>query len=418
MHTRFLTLAAATALALSPLARAEDDTTFLLAAHDAAHQADAWKHWANDYAREMRSSMGAMFGARLGPGQLVKGAPYSADMVTEVTQTLGDGNVISRRTQGAIYRDGEGRTRQETGEGKAKTVFINDPVEGRHVVVTPGAKKAVVTSMPQPMTVHADSATAMANGKRNVMVFRTDGTQIRIEDGKVFKDGIEVTDGHTTFRTKAGREIRVQDGQVTIDGKPVTAPKPPTPPTPPTPATAPTPPEPPHIETRIIEKNADGSVQREEVRVQVVRMGDLPPVPPVPPLAPLPPLAGLPGIQTLRFESPAKLGKGVTTPLGMRDFEGVKAEGKQTKWTIPAGEIGNQKPIDVVSENWYSPDLQVQVYSRYNDPRTGESVFRLANIKRAEPSPDLFRVPDDYAVRDKSKEKSKEKAKEKAEGSR
>jgi hypothetical protein len=87
----------------------------------------------------------------------------------------------------------------------------------------------------------------------------------------------------------------------------------------------------------------------------------------------------------------------------MRDVEGVKAEGKSTTWTIPAGEIGNRKPIDVVSESWYSPDLQVTVYSRYNDPRTGETVYRLANLKRAEPSPDLFKVPEEAA--EKSREK-------------
>jgi hypothetical protein len=107
----------------------------------------------------------------------------------------------------------------------------------------------------------------------------------------------------------------------------------------------------------------------------------------------------IPGIQTMRFESTAKLGKGVTTNLGMRDFEGVKAEAKSTTWTIPAGEIGNRKPIDVVSESWYSPDLQVTVYSRYNDPRTGETIYRLANLKRAEPSADLFKVPEDAGAK-------------------
>ena len=74
-------------------------------------------------------------------------------------------------------------------------------------------------------------------------------------------------------------------------------------------------------------------------------------------------------------------------------------EGKSTTWTIPAGEIGNKKPIQVVSESWYSPELQVTMYSRYNDPRTGESIYRLAGVKRAEPAADLFKVPDDYRMR-------------------
>jgi hypothetical protein len=67
-------------------------------------------------------------------------------------------------------------------------------------------------------------------------------------------------------------------------------------------------------------------------------------------------------VQTLRFESTARLGKGVTTTLGTKDFDGVRAEGKSTVWTIPAGEIGNRNPIQVTSESWYAPDLQVTVY--------------------------------------------------------
>jgi hypothetical protein len=122
----------------------------------------------------------------------------------------------------------------------------------------------------------------------------------------------------------------------------------------------------------------------------------VPPVPPVPPLLPIPPL---PGVNTLRFESTAKLGKGVTTSLGTKDFDGVKAEGKSTTWTIPAGEIGNRNAINVMSESWYAPDLQVTVYSRHADPRTGESIYRLSSIRRGEPAADLFKVPEDYTVK-------------------
>jgi hypothetical protein len=105
----------------------------------------------------------------------------------------------------------------------------------------------------------------------------------------------------------------------------------------------------------------------------------------------------------MRFESTARLGKGVTTNLGMKDFEGVKAEGRSTVWTIPAGEIGNRAPIHVTSETWHSPELQVTVYSRHNDPRTGETVYRLAGIKRAEPAAELFKVPEEYKLRDKTR---------------
>jgi hypothetical protein len=117
----------------------------------------------------------------------------------------------------------------------------------------------------------------------------------------------------------------------------------------------------------------------------------------------------------MRFEDMGHLGKGETKSLGTKDFDGVKAEGKSTTWTIPAGKIGNKNPINVTSESWYSPDLQVTVYSRYNDPRTGESVYRLASIKRAEPQADLFKVPADYTVRGHGRDRPKDKEKDKAE---
>lgn len=85
-----------------------------------------------------------------------------------------------------------------------------------------------------------------------------------------------------------------------------------------------------------------------------------------------------------------------TEALGSREIEGVRAEGTRTVFTLPEGAIGNVRPIEVVAERWYSPDLKVVVYSRRSDPRFGETVYRLTNIVRAEPDPALFQVPADY----------------------
>jgi hypothetical protein len=65
---------------------------------------------------------------------------------------------------------------------------------------------------------------------------------------------------------------------------------------------------------------------------------------------------------------------------------------------IPAGRIGNDQPLNVVSESWYSAELQMVVLSKRSDPRSGESTFRLTNINRGEPSRTLFDVPSDYKV--------------------
>ena len=67
--------------------------------------------------------------------------------------------------------------------------------------------------------------------------------------------------------------------------------------------------------------------------------------------------------------------------------------------TIPAGEIGNSNAIEITSEVWTSPDLQVTVMSKHNDPRFGETVYRLTNMNRVEPDHSLFEVPPGYAVK-------------------
>ena len=92
--------------------------------------------------------------------------------------------------------------------------------------------------------------------------------------------------------------------------------------------------------------------------------------------------------------------KSVSRDLGTREFDGVKAEGKLRSYEIPAGAVGNRNPIVVADESWYSPELQVTVYSKHSDPRSGEYVYRLEGLKRGEPDAALFAVPSDYQVRE------------------
>ncbi len=92
-----------------------------------------------------------------------------------------------------------------------------------------------------------------------------------------------------------------------------------------------------------------------------------------------------------------------TESLGERTIEGVTAEGKRMTRTIPAGQIGNERPLEITSEVWTSPELQVTVLSKRNDPRFGETVYRLTNINREEPDPALFQVPGNFTVRNAGK---------------
>jgi hypothetical protein len=79
--------------------------------------------------------------------------------------------------------------------------------------------------------------------------------------------------------------------------------------------------------------------------------------------------------------------------LGKDVIEGFTAEGTRTTILIPAGRIGNDKPLEIVHERWYSPELQTILLSKHSDPRWGETVYRLHNIDRSTPDSSLFSVP-------------------------
>jgi hypothetical protein len=89
-----------------------------------------------------------------------------------------------------------------------------------------------------------------------------------------------------------------------------------------------------------------------------------------------------------------------TESLGRQTIEGVPADGTRTRRVIPAGQIGNERPIEIVNEQWYSPELQVVVMSKHVDPRVGETVYSLTNVRRGEPVRSLFEVPADYAIKE------------------
>lgn len=226
----------------------------------------------------------------------IKGAPYSAEGVTETTQVLADGNRISRKNTSVFYRDSEGRTRREQslaalGPWASKgaphqTIMINDPVAGVHYVLDPEARTARKMAVPEMKTAAA---------KMGVAQFKA-----RTAEGGVggFHKGMAI---HFEKALPAGK-----------------GPKP-------------------------------------------------------------------------RMES-----------LGKRMIEGVEAEGTRTTLTIPAGQIGNDRPIEVVSEHWFSEQLKTVVMSKRSDPRQGETTYRLTNIRLAEPLRSLFEAPPDYTIKEEA----------------
>ncbi len=219
-------------------------------------------------------------------GPVVKGAPFSADLITETTQALADGNHIHQISTSRLYRDAEGRTRREqslNGQGELApntklppVVFINDPVAHVNYALSPSA--------------------------------------------------------HTATRSAGGRGFSWNGGS----GEPA---------------------------------QKQGAAKGSGRRTRGAQ--------------------GQTGGQSLKTES-----------LGRQTIEGVPAEGTRTTTIVPAGQLGNEQPIQIVTETWYSADLQIVILSKRSDPRSGETVTRYANISRAEPPHALFEVPADYKVTD------------------
>lgn len=277
-------------------------------------------------------------------GKLVKNAPYSADVINERIQNLSDGNQIVNKTTTTHYRDSAGRTRQEVRDdkGELKRISIFDPVENVSYMLTPKDKKAT---------------------KISTKPFEIDAARLGAEKGRLAS---EKARERVEQLRKEGKLSVVEHG----DGNGN------------------------HVIVKRIERaDGDGSNRRvmEDVQVRVaqsvsnglnVELGRVAP------------------LVANAFNDIKWASKSNHKDMGTKEFDGVKAEGKMRSYEIPAGEVGNKNPITVTSESWTSPELQITVYSKQSDPRSGDRIYRLANLKRAEPAAALFTVPSDYTVKE------------------
>jgi len=269
--------------------------------------------------------------------KVVKGAPYSADAVTEFVQILGDGNRITRTSSAKIYRDGVGRTRREqalksvgswsvAGDSPV-TISISDPVAGTHYTLNPTTRIANKTSV-RRMTVNSGDKVATYTFSGNSSSGGSGAVTVK---GEGSGDHVKfVTDDNRTFVLSADgaeKEIaEVKARKAAVAGA-VTG-----------------------VTTGVMAYSSDAEVNRES--------------------------------------------------LGNQMIEGVMAEGSRVTFTVPAGKIGNAMPIVTVNERWYSPELQTVVMTRNSDPRSGETTYKLININRSEPDPSLFQVPSDFTVKE------------------
>jgi hypothetical protein len=117
-----------------------------------------------------------------------------------------------------------------------------------------------------------------------------------------------------------------------------------------------------------------------------------------PPVAPPSPSArvSLPGFAfgALSSDSESK-----TVPLGEKTIDGIRVVGTQLEHTVPENTVGNQKPIALTVEQWFSPDLGVVIQATHRSTIGSETTYQLEQIVRAEPDAALFSLPPDYTRR-------------------
>lgn len=84
--------------------------------------------------------------------------------------------------------------------------------------------------------------------------------------------------------------------------------------------------------------------------------------------------------------------------LGKKTMVGLEVEGMRETRTYAAGVFGNDKPVVVVREHWYSPLLQCDLRIERTDPRNGTLKIQITEVKLGEPAADWFRAPDNYRM--------------------
>ncbi len=244
-------------------------------------------------------------------GEPVAGAPYSAEAVTDVVQTLADGNRIVRQNKAEVARDGQGRTRREQGFAMFGPL-VNGPGAGdepRHVQISdPTTGTMIMLDLQNKIAHKMPAPHMMLKNKMAGAVGWAAGTAVSVEKSEI--------SAHEP--AGAGANV-IYHRSATI---------------------------------------ASGGIAGQRVPEPVVEQ------------------------------------------LGTTFMEGVAVEGTRATMTIPAGQIGNEQAISIVSERWMSSDLKVLVMSKQSDPRFGETTYRLTNLTRGEPPPQLFEVPADFQVVD------------------
>ena len=267
--------------------------------------------------------------------KMVKNSPFSAEAVSESVQTLADGNRIVRNSTSKLYRNSEGRFRREM-TGGSGGMLGSLYTFGQNVTLLDPVGGFRYMIDPNLKTTRQ----IVINPKMDIKVVTATGQNLEGMSEKL-KEEIKAV-------TAAGSNTKELSVQLKNEIKAVVA-------------------------------AAPVAAARAAVAGQVLAEG----------------LGGVGMAYSMGTHSKWDTR---TEELGVQNIEGVDAEGTRTITTIPAGAIGNERPIEITYEKWYSRDLQLVVMSKHNDPRFGEQTYRLTNIVRSEPDPSLFTPPQGYKL--------------------
>jgi len=84
--------------------------------------------------------------------------------------------------------------------------------------------------------------------------------------------------------------------------------------------------------------------------------------------------------------------------LGTRTIAGFLTDGGRQITTTPAGDQGNDKPIELMGEFWVARDTRITMLHIEDEPRTGRTTAEVTDLKLAEPDPSLFAPPPGYKL--------------------
>jgi hypothetical protein len=85
-----------------------------------------------------------------------------------------------------------------------------------------------------------------------------------------------------------------------------------------------------------------------------------------------------------------------TEKMPSREINGIAAIGIK-KIFVPSV-TSESSMVRIVAETWYSPELGINVLSTSFDPRVGDSITEITDIRRKPPDLRYFEIPDGYQI--------------------